>query len=149
LIEEIDRSLKRWVESVIDDVSVSFAPPSSADTGRGVGLYLYELGNAPAARTSARPPVQFLLRYLVTAWAERAEEAHALLGELVFAALSHAELEVDLLAPPAAIWSAFGVAPRPSFVVQVVARREREERSVPRVREPLILQLEHMTAVDE
>lgn len=137
MIEEVDQRLKDWAGTVIKDTPVSLAAPSASDTGRGVGLYLMDLAHAPPPRTVKRPPLRISLRYLVTTWAEQPEEAHGLLGQLVFAAMDSAEFEVDLDLVPVSVWRAFGVAPRPSFVLRVPLQRERPEPEVKLVRGPL------------
>jgi hypothetical protein len=134
LIDEVDRELKAWVGSVLGGVAVSLAAPGDQTTGSGVGLYLLRVAKAPAARVGpGRPPLQLMLSYLVTAWSDDAEQAHHLLGELAFAALAHAEYEVEIEAAPVGVWRGFGIAPRPSFTLRV-----RLQREWPAVVEPVV-----------
>jgi hypothetical protein len=139
LIDQIDRRLQEWVRTVVDVAEVSLGPPGGPATERGVGLYLMELGHRPPSRGARRPPLQLTLHYLVTAWAERPDEEHRILGELALAALAHPEFEVQLDPVPVAAWTAFGVKPRPSFVVGVALRREHPEAVVPTVRTPPVV----------
>lgn len=140
MIQHVDQRLKDWIKTVLDSAEVSLAAPSDAATGRGIGLYLMELADTPPARGTRRPPLQLALHYLVTAWAETPEEAHRLLGELAFAAMDSAEYEVKLDPLPVAVWTALGVAPRPSFVLKVPVQKERVEKPAPLVRVPLAVQ---------
>jgi hypothetical protein len=133
MIDELDNRLKAWVYASIGTVEVSLAAPEVAPSGCGVGLYLMELIQSAPGRGLKRPPLQIVLRYLVTVWAEKQEEAHRLLGELTFAALDSSEFEVEADPVPIALWTAFGVPPRPSFVLRAPLRRERPERAAPRV----------------
>src|SRR5689334_7300174 len=140
MIEQIDAHLSEWVQSVVDKVDISLAAPKPNQTGRGIGLYLLELNNKPVPRSNTRPPLQIELHYLVTAWANDPEDAHALLGQLVFAAMASTEFEVDLTPLPAATWAAFGVIPQPSFILVMPLRQERPEPDTKLVLKPLVIQ---------
>jgi hypothetical protein len=98
-----------------------------------------EVFPTPTARSARRPPSQIILRYLVTTWAEQLEEANQMLCELMFSALEKSEFEVESEPLPIAVWTAFGVPPRPSFVLRVPLRRERPERIAPLVRQSLVI----------
>jgi hypothetical protein len=125
MIDEVDRRLKDWVKSILEGVEVHFTAPNNAAEQRGIGLYLMEVVVMPPASTTKLPPLQVALRFLVTSWSEDPEEAHRLLGELVFAAMENPELEVELAPVSVAVWRALGVAPRPSFVIRVPLQRVR------------------------
>ena len=141
MIDEVDRRLREWAATVVGEVPVSLAPPSREREGEaGVGLYLFDLAESPSPRTSGPQPLQFLLRYLVTASSPEPEEAHRLLGELLFAALETPEMEVEVGAVPVALWQAFGAAPRPAFTLRMPMLKERRKRPVRRVLEPLVVE---------
>ncbi len=139
MIDQVDRHLKEWVQQTLD-VSVSLVPPADVPSDRGVNLYLLELADKPPLRGTKRPPLQVSLRYLVTTWSDDVEEAHRWLGELLFGAMENSEFEVELDAIPATTWAAFGVTPRPSFILRVPLRLERPEPDTKLVRFPLVLQ---------
>lgn len=139
VIDRVDRQLSQWVTGVAGDSAVTFSVPAGLPAGRGVALHLMELVDKPPPRGGRRPPLQILLRYLVSCWAESAEEAHRLLGELVFAAMENPEFEVDLTPVATEVWTAFGVAPRPSFFLCVPLRVERPAKPAPLVRAPLVI----------
>ena len=141
MIAETDDRLGGWVKATAGAVEVWLGEPRREAPGTGVGLYLMELVPAPPPQGGRRPPLQFSARYLVTAWAPDTRAAHQLLEELLFAAMDAPELEVDLEPLPGAAWAAFGVAPRPSFLLRVPVRRERPERPVKLVRVPPVVQL--------
>ncbi|MCI0394188.1 MAG: Pvc16 family protein [Chloroflexi bacterium] len=141
MIEQVDKDLKSWVQAILNEIDLSLAPPGPAQPGRGVNLYLLELASAPPLRGGhSRPPLQFSLRYLVTAWAEEAEEAHQALGRLIFAAMENPKFEVELEPVPVETWLALGVKPQPSFILRVPLRLERPEPEVPLVRTPPVVQ---------
>jgi Pvc16 N-terminal domain len=135
MIDETDRRLKDWVGSILEGVEVSLSSPNGHKPGKGIGLYLLELNPKPPFRNSRKPPLQFLVRYLVTAWADQAEDAHRLLGELAFAAMENTEFETDL----SPVWQAFGVAPQPSFILGIPVQKVRPEAEAPLVRTPLVV----------
>jgi hypothetical protein len=141
LIDEVDRQLTAWVSSVMTGVAVSLAAPLDQTTGSGVGLYLLDIAKAPPARAGrGRPPLQLALHYLVTTWSDDPQQSHRLLGELAFAALAHADYEVEIEPAPLAVWRAFGIAPRPSFTLKVRLQREWPASTAPRVRVATTLQ---------
>src|SRR5229473_4294663 len=139
MIDQTDRRLVAWIGGILDQVNVSLAAPAATEIGRTVGLYLLELVQSPPARGTRRPPIQMILRYLVTAQAAKPEEAHQMLGNLVIAALEDPEFEVEQEPLPIATWTALGVAPQPSFVLRVPFRHERPEKLAPPVRKPLVI----------
>ncbi|MBN9682486.1 MULTISPECIES: hypothetical protein [unclassified Corallococcus] len=109
---------------IATDAPVHLGVPDREALDRGVCLYLLELGPAPLTRAGKRGGLQFTVCYLVTVGAETPERAHRLLGDLVFAAMSDKELEVDLSPVPAALWAGLRSVPRPAFRLRVQVRKE-------------------------
>ena len=148
MIDEVDARVKAWAEQILaglaqqrpqdfsKTIPVALEAPHDA-AGDGVSLYLLALAEKPPLQGAQRAPLQFCLRYLVTAWAEQPSRAHAMLGELLFAALEKPEYEVQLEDIPPAIWASFGIAPRPTFLLRVPVSKERPPRLAQPVREPL------------
>jgi len=136
----VDGRMAAWVRDVLGDVPTSFEPPGvTLPGGRSIGLYLLDFAPATSTRGDGRPPLQFRVRYLVTAWNEEASAAHDDLCELAFSALETPEFEVDVEPLGAAAWTAFNTPPRPSFSVRLPLRQERPRVAVPSVRAPLVL----------
>lgn len=141
MIEQVDKRLVAWMRDVLNGVTISLAPPNDTQSGNGVSLYLLEFAQSPALRGGPkRPPLQFSLRYLVTAWAEEAADAHRTLGQIIFAAMDHPDYQVDLEAVPLTLWTAFGISPRPAFIITAPVRLERVEPELPLVRVPPVVQ---------
>jgi hypothetical protein len=147
MIDQVDRRLKGWVNQVLESVDVHLDAPKNAEAGRGINLYLMHLAPLPPPSTNKLPPLQLALRYLVTAWSDDPEEAHRLLGELVFAAMGHFEFQVELEPVPAEVWKAFGIPPRPSFVLRLPLQRPRIEAPVKIVRSAPIVKTGLMVAL--
>jgi len=145
MFEQTDERLAGWIENVVGPVEVSLAPPADGQSGRGISLYLFELADKPPPRGIRRTPLQLILRYLITTWAESPQEAHRLLGELVFAALDDPDMDVDLSPLGAAMWRALGIAPRPALVLNVPVRQERPEPPTKLVRAPMVLHVSPTT----
>ncbi len=139
MIDESDRRLTKWIGGILDQVNVSLAPPEATESGKGVGLYLLELLHSQPPRSARRPPLLTTLRYLVTTHAPKPEDAHQMLGALVVAAFENPDFEVEQESLPVSLWSALGIAPRPSFVLRVPLRVDRPEKLAPLVRQPLIV----------
>lgn len=123
------------------------APNGTAKAGRGVGLYLLEIGHAPMPSSLKTPPLQVFLKYLVTTWADQPEDAHQMLVQLIFAAMQEPEFQVEMESIPLIVWTAFNSSPRPSFILRVPLRQERPEAPKPMVRHPLKVQPSLMTTL--
>jgi hypothetical protein len=137
MIDQVDNRLSEWVGTVLDGMPVSFLAPGTKDPGRGVNLYLLELVSSPPLRNLVPPPWQLSLRYLVTTWAETPAEMHRALGQLAFAAMQEPELGLELEPLSGADWSAFGIPPRPSFILKVLVQVPRPETPPRPVLKPL------------
>lgn len=133
-IGELDERLRGWAGETVEGLTPGFDAPA-AELSDAVSLYLLDVVPKPPARGDRRPPLQAEVRYLVTTWAGDPATAHAALGDLFFGALQHPDVEVEPLPVPVPTWSAFGVPPRPSFVIKAVVRKELEEPPVKLVRQ--------------
>ncbi len=149
MFDQIDQQLTQWVHSVLDSPSltVSLQPPGIATGGHGVSLYLQDILPDPPARTARRAPLQVLLRYLVTTWAEDLLAAHRLLGTLLFAAMDVPAYTVELAPQTADVWVSFGVPPQPAFLLLIAARHERPESVAPLVSRPLVMHAAPMVSL--
>lgn len=143
LIDAIDRDLLDWLTATAPKTVVTLAAPA-ADAGDKplVSCYLLALATAPPARgagTRGPVPQQFALRYLISVSAADPQEAHRVLGPLVFAAMDRAGCEVELDMLPADLWLALGVVPRPAFILRVPLRLARPEPATGIVLHPIVI----------
>ena len=145
MFDVVDRRLSEWVEKTLGEVVFSLEPPGRAapdnGTTAGVSFYLLELVDAPPSRGTDAPPLQVHLRYLVTAWAGSPEDAHALLGKLVFAAMGEPEFQVEFPPIDAGTWAALNARPQPAFLLRVPVRQERVRPAVKYVTEPIVVEI--------
>lgn len=140
MIDQADQRLLTWFRAVLQDSEdIALGPPGRLVNGRGVHLYLLGLAPFPSVRTNQRPPLQLKLRYLITTYAENEQEAHRLLGNLVFAAMDEPNFEVELDSLENGIWAAFEVIPQPYFILKIPLRRERPELPAHLVRQPPVV----------
>jgi hypothetical protein len=152
MIERVDQEIREWISSILTGVEVVLGLPSDDAKAGQIGLYLMDLSRSNSARVGKLPPYKIDLRYLVTARSPLMDEAHRLLGELVFAALQKPEkeapeFEVVVEPMPVEAWAALGVAPQPSFILRAPLRLERPEPALPVVREPVVLHPSPMRAL--
>jgi hypothetical protein len=152
MIERIGQEIRDWIGSIVTGAEVALGLPSDGAQSAQIGLYLMDLSQSNCARVGKLPPFQINLRYLVTVRSPRAEEAHRLLGELIFAALQKPEkeapeFEVVVEPLPVEAWAVLGTAPQPSFFLRAPLRRERPEKTAPMVKEPVVLQPSPMRAL--
>lgn len=149
VIREIDEGLERWVASVVGGtVNISLGPPAIAENKSSVGLYLLEVSEIPPASGSKPAPFQIELRYLVTASAPDPKDEHELLEALIFAAMERPETKVDLKPLTSEEWSAFELAPRPSFSMRVPLRKERVLPVAKRVTQELVIKPARLRPLD-
>jgi hypothetical protein len=148
LIEHLDQHLKEWARTVVPDVEIRLTPPNDSEPAPAVYFYLLDLLPDASCATGGRFPVlQLGLRYLVTVLGDSPQEAHQILGRLVFAAMGHPEFNVELDPPAAGFWSALGIVPRPAFMLRAPLRLERREPSVRRVRKPAEVRHSELTSL--
>jgi hypothetical protein len=134
-IQEVNAYLTKWVQDVTRGASVSLEPPGVPSLETDVSLYLFEILRDPPLRGPKRPPLQLLLRYLVTIWGTDQTTMHHILNQLIFAAMASPAFEVEDNPIPAALWSTFHTLPRPSFILRYPLRVEQHDLSLPLVRE--------------
>jgi hypothetical protein len=139
LIDEVDGRLKAWLSDLLPGVAISLDAPVDAPAGAEVSAYLWELAPAAPTGRGRRLPLQITLRYLISSRSDTPEQAHNLLGRVVFAAMEQGEYEVDLTPVPAAAWAALGVRPRPAFLLCAPLRVERQAPPAHRVLQPLVV----------
>ena len=147
MLDLTDERLSTWIGATVENATVTLALPvdAPAPTGEGVSLYLLSFANCPPPRTNERPPLQILLRYLVTTWATTPQKAHQLLGDLAFAAMGVSEFSIDLDPLPAETWLALKLVPRPAFMLSLPVRQERPKARVEYVRSALSVKTEPMS----
>ncbi len=139
MIDQTDSVLQEWIKSVVGSVEVILGSPVLLDGKRGVCLYLLALAESPATWIKRQLPRRVALRYLITAWAEDEKEAHSFLGKLLVAAMEKQEYEIDLTEVPATLWTAFGIAPRPAFMLYVPFSVEKPAPTPKLVQGPLVV----------
>ncbi|MDQ3992241.1 MAG: DUF4255 domain-containing protein [Actinomycetota bacterium] len=163
MIHDVDEALRALLERDAlagSGVEVSLEAPSKAwaarQTAPVVDVYLLQIREDVERRAvqyeevrgdrgvvdRRMPPRMFSLTYLVTAWTQRPEDEHRLLGALLGALLRHPALPRDLLGGALAehpaplrmvvglpgddrtssdVWNALGGDPKPSLEVVVTA----------------------------
>lgn len=142
MIDDVDRQIARWIEGVLADTRISRMspanmPPADMKDTTVIGVYLKDILPSPSAHFGRRPPLEVLLYYLVTSWDRSPERANRRLLRLVFAAMEHELWEIELKPLPAGDWRAFGLAPRPSFLLRLPLRFERSDETAPVIRSPV------------
>ncbi len=183
MISDVDNAIAGLLRREVLDsarVSVVFDPPTkewaAKRNGPAVNLFLYDIREDTRRRASGAfqrfgengrlesrhtPPRVFRLFYLVSAWTQRPEDEHRLLGSLLECLLGHDVVPPDLLPhspspvglsvglPPdedrsfADVWSALGGELRPSIdvVLSLPLEAGRPIEVGPPVEAPLTLDL--------
>ena len=145
MIDGIDNALKTWIVSALGDVDVSLEPPGVCPKDGCVSLYLLDMQHAPPVERGRSKIFSLTLRYLVTAWDEDPLIEHRRLGELAIQAAEHPDYEIELDPLPPDIWPAFGVPPRPGFLLRAPYVPERDLPAVGIIREPPIIHAHPLT----
>jgi len=130
LIDQTDKHLKEWVATIEDNITVSLEAPTDLKDKeqRVIWLYLIDLAEMTPHQESKKSNWRIFLRYLVTVSATPPEEAHRLLGKLLLATLESSEFEVEPEPIPVSLWTAFGIIPRPAFMLRVPLNTQKLDR---------------------
>jgi hypothetical protein len=147
VIDKIESQISAWITATQDNVPVHTVAPGELAREKCIGLYLLDLLPAAPGEQGSVKSFQISLRFLVTAWADTPEEAHRLLGELALRVTEHPDYDLELTPLSAEGWAAFGVAPRPSFMLRAQLRKERKLPAVKLIREPMALSESPLTAL--
>lgn len=139
MLDETSRSVLEWASEVSGVEQPSLSLPDSPVSALHVSVLLTDFSDHPPMRGNGRAPLQFIARYLVTAVSPEPEEAHRILGELIFAALQHPTFDAHLGPVDSGHWQALGSAPLPSFMLCVPVHRIRPESTAPHVRKPITI----------
>ena len=120
MIEQINERLNNLVKDVLPEFTVSFNAPDNTEKEPVIYIYLLEIVPSPPPRGgNGRPPLQLLLRYLITTSMASPEKVHHILEQLVFAAMETPDIGVELKPPSIEMWRAFESTPRPSFFLSL------------------------------
>ncbi len=138
MFDDVDKELESWAKETFSNLEVSFGKPTETDN-LSLCLYLLDLFPEPTGRAVRLPPLQITLRYLVVPQGAIISETHQLLGKLLVSAMENTRFEIEKEPLPFDVWQAFGISPRPSFVLRVLFKHERMEKLAPPVRHPLTI----------
>ncbi len=119
MFDQVTQDLKRWLAGLADSPDVTFQLPSGNQATPSISLYFIDVRQKPAKPGATRSTQRFQLRYLVIASASDPLGAQRLLGSVLAAAVEREDVEIDTESPSAALWSALGVRPQPSFLLSV------------------------------
>jgi hypothetical protein len=137
MIAAAHQRLRNWIAALTDNIEISMSPPGrEEETGSGVHLYLMEVSHPVITRQDRNRVLQLTLRYLITVWSPQAEEAHELLEKLLVSAMENADVQIESEPPPLSFWAAYGLSPRPSFILRCTLQHEQPERVGTIVRSP-------------
>jgi hypothetical protein len=137
------------IASAVAPDSVSFGSPAAAtDRPSGVNCYLLDLVPTRVARSTDRPPLQAVGRYLVTSWSTDASAAHSMLARVLVAVSDRHDLELEHDGVTPSCWQALGVLPQPALVVRTVVRWHRHDPVAPRVLEPARVDVRRLDIVN-
>ncbi len=134
MIDAVDQRLQDWVGKLVRPAEVVLCHPGEMQGKEGVSLHLLELISSPPLRGVNRGPLCLSLRYLLTTWFAELKTGHRLLGQIAFAAMREKDMELEPGSFPMDQWRQFGVAPRPSLLLQARLTKPQPEEELPRVR---------------
>jgi len=129
MLQPLLTGLQGWVKTIAPAAAWTLNMPLAKEvvTGTSVSTYLLDMTPAAVASTGRRPPLRWMMRFLVTCWATDSLVAHALLTELAFAAGAQTSWQIEQEPVSLSVWAAFGIAPRPSFMVKMPLEMVQEE----------------------
>ncbi|MFG1866600.1 carboxypeptidase regulatory-like domain-containing protein [Micromonospora arborensis] len=136
-IETATAELAAWLTSSAGE-PVPIGPPRTDGDTAGLTLWPLELRPARQTRSSGavREPYRFTVRYLLCVTGPGGLPR---LDRVLTAATSDGSYPVVLEAGEAALWTAFGTAPRPALLIDVPAQVDHPTPAAPPVLQPLRL----------
>lgn len=137
MLDRLDRDLMSWIASLPNAPDVVLRSPDDSAADRRISLHLLDVRPDPPQRNTNHSTWPFRVRYLVSASAADPMEQHALLGNLMMAALERSGTDIEPDAPPLELWRAFGVKPRPAFILSVAWSYQKDAPQRPTVKHPL------------
>lgn len=126
-----------WTRARLPGLSVEALGAADRAGTEGVEVRLLNVASRPEPASPERR-VTLALDYLVTVRLADAEAEHRAVGELFFAALDRADVEVVADRSALEACGALGLPPALGIVLRVAMARERPTRRVQLVREPLV-----------
>jgi hypothetical protein len=150
-IEQADLRLKEWIAESTSgapgSISCSLGAPAAGAAGQGFSCYLLDIHETNYLSQANQLPLNLTLRYLVTAWAAKPEDAHRLLDRVITRAINEPQLESEFQPVPLELWRALQILPQPCFFLRVLVRLERvKPKEAPMARE-LRLDLEPVASL--
>ncbi len=140
MIEEINSLLEKWVRETLGEVKFSLDIPSDSVQEETINLYLLEILPGQEARGTERPPLRLTLHYLLSAFGKETSRVHRNLSSLAFSVLENQKWKIVERENLSSIWKDFGLAPRPSFILEVPCLKSRPEKTAPLVTQPHVLE---------
>lgn len=134
MMESVDGNLRDWAKSVAKGADVVLEAPRADDEKTTIRLHLLQVQTAVPTSLGYPRSLELRLNYLVTVGAANTESAHRVFGELLTAALGASQYAVELRELDAQFWIAFGVTPRPAFIIKCPYVVAREQPSVTLIR---------------
>ena len=136
MFDQVDNELETWCRSVQSRIEVRLGMADAEHSQRRTAwLHLHQIDPATHGAVDRRLNLELNLVYVVGASARDPGAAHALLGQLLRAALEHPRYEVELGAIDPALWTSRGLPVQPAFRLVVPWTWEREAEKVPFVEE--------------
>ncbi|MEU4473323.1 carboxypeptidase-like regulatory domain-containing protein [Micromonospora sp. NPDC023888] len=136
-IETATAELAAWLTSAAGE-PVPIGPPRTDGDAAGLTLWPLELRPARQTRSSGavREPYRFTVRHLLYVTGPAGLPR---LDRVLTTATRDGSYEVVLEAGDAALWAAFGAAPRPALLIDVPAQVDHPAPAAPPVLQPLRL----------
>ena len=139
-MESFSQFLEKWVAEVVGKkvtVTDDFVPVTDKPQ---IIIFLREFTSAAPSHQYINRHLELGVHYLICADGKQSpSESNALLQSLIFAAMEHREINVDLSPPPPEFWLSLGIKARPCFNVIAKEIKERTIEKIPVVTEPVIV----------
>ena len=139
-MESFSQFLENWVAGVVGKkvtLTNDFVPVTDKPQ---IIIFLREFTSAPPSHQYTNKHLELGVRYLICADGKQSlPEGNALLQSLIFAAMEHKALNVDLSPPPSEFWLSLGIKARPCFNIIAKEIKERTIEKIPVVTEPVIV----------
>ena len=139
-MQSFSQFLEKWALEVVGkNVAVTNDFVTVTDKPQVI-IFLREFTSVAPSHQYTNKHLELGVRYLVCAdGVKSVSESNQLLQSLIFSAMEHKEINVDLSPPPPEFWLSLGIKARPCFNVIAKEIKERTIEKVPAVTEPIVV----------
>jgi hypothetical protein len=138
-LETLTRELAQWLAALVDGMPCEVLGADAPHPKEGIALRLVSAEPLATMHNAAIAPLTLSVRYLVSVSSPEVLTAHRAYGEVLFAALRRADIELAPMDAAVAALRSFNLEPVPGLMFDARLARSRSRTDAPPVRELVVV----------